>query len=65
MMKTEFEKCVEEFANVQDLQEACRNLEKALVEINGGKQIDWNQPGYVLVGCDTRTSSPLLIGTLM
>jgi phosphoacetylglucosamine mutase len=66
MMKTQFEKYVEEFANIEDLQEACRFLEDALVnKLNEGKPIDWNEKGYVLVGCDTRMSSPLLIGNLM
>ena len=66
MMKTEFEKYVEEFANIEDLGEACKMLEEFLVnKMNGGQPIDWSAPGYVLVGCDTRTSSPILIGALM
>jgi len=65
-MKTEFEKYVEEFANIEDLQQACKFLEDFFVNnLNGGKPVDWSQEGYVLIGCDTRTSSPLLIGTLM
>lgn len=67
MMKTELEKPVEEFANIEDLGEACKMLENFLVEkLNGGKPVDWNNTkGHVLIGCDTRTSSPVLIGNLM
>jgi len=66
MMKTEFEKYVEEFANIEDLQQACKYLEDFFVNtMNGGKPIDWSQEGYVFIGCDTRTSSPVLIGCLM
>jgi len=66
MMKTEFEKYVEDFANIEDLTEACKMLEDFFVnKLNNGQAIDWNTEGHILIGCDTRTSSPLLIGTLM
>jgi len=67
MMKTEFEKYVEDFANIEDLGEACKMLEDFFVnKLNNGQPIDWNNTeGNILIGCDTRTSSPLLIGTLM
>ncbi len=66
MMKTEFEKYVEDFANIEDLGEACKMLEDFFVnQLNNGQPVDWNQEGHILIGCDTRTSSPLLIGALM
>ena len=66
MMKTEFEKCVEDFANIEDLNEACKMLEDFFVnQLNNGQPVDWSQDGFILIGCDTRTSSPLLIGALM
>jgi len=34
-------------------------------QINGGKPVDWNVEGHIIVGYDTRLSSPILIGSLM
>ncbi len=65
MMKTELEKYVDEFANTDNLEEAIANLEKGLIDgLNGGTPIDWSQPGYILVGNDTRESSPILVEIL-
>jgi len=63
-MKTEFEKYADALANTDDLEEAIRNLEKGFIEINKGEPIDWSQKGYILIGNDTRESSPLLVGLL-
>lgn len=66
MMKTEFEKCVEEFANTEDIIDACDVLEDFFVnKMNNGQPIDWKAHGFVFIGCDTRTSSPLLLAALM
>lgn len=64
MMKTELEKYADALANTDDLEEAIRTLEKGFVELNGGKAIDWSETGYILVGNDTRESSPELVALL-
>jgi len=64
MMKTELEKYADALANTDDLEEAIRTLEKGFTELSAGKNIDWNDKGYVLIGNDTRESSPELVALL-
>jgi phosphomannomutase len=62
-MKTQFEPLIEEFTNTESLEKAVEKLKEGLA--SDGKDIDWTEPAYVLVGCDTRASSPNLQGILM
>lgn len=49
-------------ANTDDLTTAVKNLEEAFVkDLNNGQPLDWSQTGYVLLGNDTRESSPELL----
>jgi phosphoacetylglucosamine mutase len=65
MMDPSLEKYVDSFANTDNLEEAIANLEKGFVdELNKGQPIDWSQPGFVIIGNDTRESSPLLLDIL-
>jgi phosphomannomutase len=64
-MKTQFEPYIEEFSDTESLEKSCEKLKKSFVTLNDGKEVDWSEPGYVLVGCDTRTSSLTLLNILM
>jgi hypothetical protein len=65
MLKPLLEKTVDDFANTEDLGKAIEILLKGLSEkLNDGKPVELNHKSYILIGHDTRVSSPHLAGLM-
>jgi 2,3-bisphosphoglycerate-independent phosphoglycerate mutase len=61
MIKPTLEKFVDDFANTENLEDAVQKLKDGLSQtLNTGNKNDSDNEAFVLIGYDTRQSSPHL-----